>query len=79
MATTEKKYDTKTSGICLKASFNTTQMHLSQHETAINYPLVKSVVFWEEYKESGIIQRDGKKYVFVNIEDLDGYEDVKSE
>lgn len=69
-ATLDQKYDTKTSGICL-----------SELETdgITRYELEGKLVFWQEYKEGAIIERDSKKYAFIKIEDLDGYEDVKTD
>lgn len=78
VATPDQKYDTKTSGICINVGYpygNTTRM-----ESEIQYvSLVDKLVFWEEYKDGAIIERDGKKYAFIKIEDLDGYEDVESQ
>lgn len=77
VATTEQKYDTKTSGICIgvnaPANWN--------KDKRLDYPhsMINLVVFWEEYKNSEPIERDGKKYAFVKIEDLDGYEDVEAD
>lgn len=82
VATTEQKYDTKTSGICVNAkSMNIEWLKL---DPALARTLMEGLlenlqgklVFWEEYKEGQIIERDGKKYAFIKIEDLDGYEDV---
>lgn len=72
VATTEQKYDTKTSGVCLKYA---AEKPIPQKNGVYDYLLGK-LVFWEEYKNSAIIERDGKKYAFIKIEDLDGYEDV---
>ncbi len=80
VATAEQKYDTKTSGICV-ASASIVLMHTNLPlEVAQAYDegmdnMVGKLVFWEEYKDGAVIERDGKKYAFIKIEDLDGYED----
>lgn len=81
VATTEQKYDTKTSGICVDMELpyaflkdfpaQVLQALISEMEK-----LKGKLVFWEEYKDGAVIERDGKKYAFIKIEDLDGYEDV---
>lgn len=67
LATAEKKYDTRTSGILKK--INVTP-NFKEADFVIN-----TRVFWEEYKDGKMIERDGKKYAFIKIEDLTGYED----
>lgn len=82
VATTEQKYDTKTSGICV--DFMIDNRTWVVHETDFDlgalrkfYTALKGkLVFWEEYKDGAVIERDGKKYAFIKIEDLDGYEDA---
>jgi len=69
IATTEQKYDTRTSGICLK--INSYSPEDFDH-------LLGSLVFWEEYKDGAVIERDGKRYAFIKIADLTGWEDDKS-
>lgn len=78
VAMTEQKYDTKTSGICLKfyRVFKSEDDNPTLHNLYDNLP--GKLVFWQEYKEGQIIERDGKKYAFIKIEDLDGYEDVET-
>lgn len=79
VATADQKYDTKTSGICIEAAavigHPYPAMLASDVETCY-VSLKGKLVFWEEYKDGAVIERDGKKYAFVKIEDLDGYEDV---
>lgn len=65
VATTEQKYDTKTSGICIDVP--------EERDSELKGKLI----FWEEYKDGAVIERDSKKYAFIKIEDLDGYEDVQ--
>lgn len=67
VATTEQKYDTKTSGICVA---------VGPPDHSYEKFIKNRLVFWEEYKDGATIERDGKKYAFIKIEDLDGYEDV---
>lgn len=61
----DQKYATKTSGICVAVARDAEPAH---------YELTGRLVFWEEYKDGATIERDGKKYAFIKIEDLDGYE-----
>lgn len=71
VATTQQKYDTRTSGICLAVLTNSEPQApwYAAH-------LPEKIVFWEEYKTGMAIERDGKQYAFIKIEDLTGYEDV---
>jgi hypothetical protein len=73
VATTEQKYDTKTSGICIDYFLPDNASDDLKH--LFNDTVLMKLVFWEEYKDGAIIERDGKKYAFIKIEDLDGYED----
>jgi co-chaperonin GroES (HSP10) len=88
---TEQKYDTKTSGICIAvpedeefrtgvaAELPNTGMDTFPTAATNNMSyLLDTLVFWEEYKDGAVIERDGKKYAFIKIEDLDGYEDDES-
>lgn len=65
LATTEGKYDTKTSGICVAVG-------------ADDWPewqqLVGQRIFWKAYDEGEHIKRDGKKYAFIKMEAIDGWE-----
>lgn len=72
VATTEQKYDTKNSGTVLAVWAK--DMDVSNKINGYT----DKVVFWDSYKNSEPIERDGKKYAFVKIEDLDGYEDEQS-
>lgn len=79
VATTEQKYDTKTSGICVDIYFDNHLGEWTMDDIECSYLRVMGkLVFWEQYKDGAIIERDGKKYAFIKIEDLDGYEDVES-
>lgn len=69
VATTAQKYDTKTSG---------TVAAVSDDDDFEYEDLIGKLVFWEEYKDGAVIERDGKKYAFIKIDDLDGYENVES-
>lgn len=80
VATAEQKYDTKTSGICLEYSYKVgDNERLAANDIRTLYTRIKGkLVFWEEYKDGAVIERDGKKYAFIKIEDLDGYEDEQA-
>jgi co-chaperonin GroES (HSP10) len=72
--TTAEKYDTRTSGICLEMHLSTkdrTARTRDPYEKTLN-----KLVFWEEYKTGTIIEREGKEYAFIKIEDLTGYENA---
>jgi co-chaperonin GroES (HSP10) len=73
VATTEQKYDTNTAGICIKVHTLGTESYEDRY-----FEIPGKLVFFEEYKAHATIERDGKKYAFVKIEDLDGYEDVET-
>lgn len=75
VAVTEKKYETKTSGICVDCASFKAKSTLAELWEGIS--LRNKLVFWEEYKDGAVIERDGKKYAFIKIEDIDGYEDVE--
>lgn len=70
VATTEGKYDTKTSGICVSVT-NYPDVHSSEYYQN----LVGKLVFWEEYKDGATIERDGKRYAFIKLTDVDGWEE----
>lgn len=78
VATTEQKYETRTSGICIEivavSGYPFAEMMESDQVKAY-MPIRGKIVYWQEYKDGAILERDGKKYTFVKIEDLDGYED----
>lgn len=84
----ESKYDTRTSGICVKVpedvlGYATEDIRegelgtvmLSNDKPQPKY-LVGKRVYFEEYKEGARIKRDGKLYCFIKLEDVRGYEDV---
>lgn len=78
VATTAEKYDTNTAGICIDGSYVVGYPFesLDAQDTQAHYVLLKGkLVFFEEYKAHATIERDGKKYAYVKVEDLDGYED----
>lgn len=75
VATTEQKYDTKTSGICVNICYEPQSLR-SLTKTTPN--ILGKMVYWQEYKDGQILERDGKKYTFIKIEDLDGFEDVQT-
>lgn len=64
----ESKYDTRTSGICIRLPFIGV-------EAAVN-DFVNKRVYFEEYKEGARIKRDGELFCFIKIEDIRGYEDA---
>src|SRR5882762_2215074 len=74
VAVTENKHDTKTSGICV--SYNIPGPFSIEAADHWYKHVLNSVVFWDEYKQGKTIERDGKKYAFIRIEDVDGYEEA---
>lgn len=78
VAVTEQKYDTKTFGTLLLANARDIKNEGNRYDSLNWAAMVNKTVFWEEYKDGQIIERDGKKYAFIKIEDLDGYEDEQS-
>ena len=81
VATPDQKYDTKTSGILLDFLVDNGiwSIHNVDFEQNFYGDKIGSLVFWEEYKDGATIERDGKKYAFIKIEDLDGCENVESQ
>lgn len=78
VAVTAQKYDTKTRGVCrdwLAPMGPQDPVDTARYNT-IYASLTGKLVFWQDYKEGSTIESDGKKYTFVKIEDLMGYEDV---
>jgi hypothetical protein len=79
VAQQDQKYDTKTSGVCIGVLFDNHAQEWNMADVDECYLKLKGkLVFWQEYKEGSIIERDGKKYAFIKIEDLDGYENVEA-
>jgi hypothetical protein len=66
IATTEKKYDTKTRGVCLSVSNKIKDEY--KH-------LVGKVVYWESYKDDTQVEVDGKQVAFIKAEYVQGHED----
>ena len=62
VATLEGKYNDRISGRCISVG-NEDYNHL-----------IGKQIFWEEFKAGEIIERDGKKYCFMLLEDIRGYE-----
>lgn len=62
IATLEGKYNMRISGLCIKVG-----------DDSYNY-LIGNKLFWEEFKAGEIIEREGKKYCFMKLEDVSGYE-----
>ncbi len=69
LATTEGKYDTKTSGICVAIG----------EDWAEWKKLIGQRIFWKAYDEGEHIKRNGKKYAFIKMEAIDGFEDDKAD
>lgn len=79
VATTEQKYDTNTAGICVDfLLISETNGQDAQTIQRAYSSIIGKLVFFEEYKAHATITRDGKKYAFVKIEDVDGWEDDRS-
>lgn len=72
--TEEKKYDMHTHGVC-RSLIAATKGKTNSWSDPDVVELNGKTVFWMQFKEGEIIERDGKKYTFVKIEDLDGYEE----
>lgn len=67
----DKKYDTKTSGILLKAA---------KHVTLDGFPitdLIGKKVYFESYKDDTVKQEDGEKYALIKATELKGYENAE--
>lgn len=67
----EGKYDTRTEGLVVAVP--------SAAPTVKQDKIIALItgrhVYFEEFKEGARIQRDGKQYSFIKIEDIRGYED----
>ena len=68
VATPEKQYSTKTSGIVLSVAEKEKE---EQH-------LIGKKVYFEEYKDGTQIEKDDKTYAFIKLDDIRGYEDVEA-
>jgi co-chaperonin GroES (HSP10) len=78
VAVTEEKYQTLTSGVCIDWFAPTGHKDpetIAVLDTIYNH-LPGKLLFWESYREGETITRDGKKYAFIKLEDIAGYEDV---
>lgn len=64
----EGKYDTRTNGVVVALPYET-----KGYEYLLN-----KLVFFEEYKEGARIKREGEQYCFIKVDDLRGFEDVKT-
>lgn len=62
IATLEGKYNDRVSGVCVRVGNEDYK------------DLVGNKVFWEEFKAGEVIERDGKKYCFMKLEDISGHE-----
>jgi co-chaperonin GroES (HSP10) len=62
VASPDKKYDTKTSGIVVAA------------DDIADIALLNHKVFFEEYKDGTIVDIDGVKHAFIKREDVRGYQ-----
>lgn len=62
ITTTEKKYDTRTSGLVVKVG--------KQDDDYLN----GCRVFFEEYRDGVRVERDDKTYAFIKVEDIRGSE-----
>lgn len=67
----EGKYDTRTNGVVVKVEFD------SEHEWAID--LLHNRVFFSEFKEGTRVEKDGKIYAFIKLEDIEGFEQIVEE
>ena len=62
VATLEGKYNDRISGKCVSVGDE-------KYEYLLGHP-----IFWEEFKAGEVIEREGKKYCFMLLEDIRGYE-----
>ena len=66
IAVKEGKYDTRTNGIVI--------------EGPIDRPALLGMrVYFDEFKEGSRIERDGKLYTFIKLEDIQGHEDDETQ
>jgi hypothetical protein len=63
IATPEEKYNTTTEGVCVGVD------SIGGMES-----LLQKRLFWEEFNASKRIEKDGKTYCFIKMEDIRGYE-----
>jgi co-chaperonin GroES (HSP10) len=75
----ESKYDTRTSGIVAAIAKIEETTRLNTREITLVLDLLHKRVYFEEYKEGARIKRDGELFCFIKIEDIRGYEDVKTD
>lgn len=66
IATTEKKYDTKTSGLCIAIS------HTLNDYEKLYTDLMDKLVYFDEYKDGTQIAYKGNKYALIDIKDVRG-------
>lgn len=64
VATPDKKYDTKTSGIVVD---------YDDEIGAVPNDFVGKKVYFEEYKDGTQFEHDGDKYALIKFEDVRGY------
>lgn len=62
IATLEGKYNDRISGVCISVGDE-------DHKHFIGKTL-----FWEEFKAGEVIEREGKKFCFILLEDIRGLE-----
>lgn len=77
-ATREGKYDSRTEGIVIDTSLEDVSLD-TNGETVISKKvewLIGKRVHFEEFKEGSRIERGGKLYSFIKIEDIRGWEDI---
>lgn len=75
VATPEKQYSTKTSGIVIDVDNNISPKMAGK--TTSSY-LIGKKVYFEEYKDGTQIEKDDKTYAFIKLDDIRGYEDVEA-
>jgi co-chaperonin GroES (HSP10) len=69
IAAPSKAYEGKSNGVVVAIG----------EDYELDHNLVGKRVFWTEYKEGSPISYKGKSYVFVDIAELQGYEDAPSD
>lgn len=65
IAITEKKYDTRTQGVCVAVGRDIDQPDL-----------IGKLVFFESYKDDAIVERDDKRFAFIKADYVLGMEDA---
>jgi len=66
IATPNEKYNLATDGICITVPQGDPTYEMAEGKR----------IFWEEYNASKRIEKDGKVYCFIRLEDVRGWEEA---